>query len=97
MKVHCIFLYPFLRVPYLAVARTFEKIEEDSGRYEVKNYSVYGFILFCVFLLHLFHFENEYAAVKFKSFLHFFRLKNIETLSNFLRSVILLTPGECVN
>lgn len=34
-KVHCIFLYPFLRVPYLAVARTFEKIEEDSGRYEV--------------------------------------------------------------
>lgn len=35
MKVHCIFLYPFLRVPYLAVARTFEKIEDDSGRYEV--------------------------------------------------------------
>ncbi|XP_077077940.1 DNA ligase 1 [Siphateles boraxobius] len=41
------------KVPYLAVARTFEKIEEDSGR-----------------------------------------LKNIETLSNFLRSVILLSPVE---
>uniref|UniRef100_A0A8C2D9A1 DNA ligase n=1 Tax=Cyprinus carpio TaxID=7962 RepID=A0A8C2D9A1_CYPCA len=34
-------------------------------------------------------------AVKFKSFFFFFffRLKNIETLSNFLRSVILLSPG----
>ncbi|MCI4390742.1 hypothetical protein PGIGA_G00126260 [Pangasianodon gigas] len=41
------------RVPYLAVARTFEKIEEDSGR-----------------------------------------LRNIETLSNFLRSVILLSPDD---
>ncbi|XP_052388293.1 DNA ligase 1 [Carassius gibelio] len=41
------------KVPYLAVARTFEKIEEDSGR-----------------------------------------LKNIETLSNFLRSVILLSPDD---
>ncbi|KTF88523.1 hypothetical protein cypCar_00004536 [Cyprinus carpio] len=41
------------KVPYLAVARTFEKIEEDSGR-----------------------------------------LKNIETLSNFLRSVILLSPND---
>ncbi|XP_053507185.1 DNA ligase 1 [Ictalurus furcatus] len=41
------------RVPYLAVARTFEKIEEDSGR-----------------------------------------LRNIETLSNLLRSVILLTPDD---
>ncbi|KAL7851305.1 hypothetical protein AOLI_G00216610 [Acnodon oligacanthus] len=41
------------KVPYLAVARTFEKIEEDSGR-----------------------------------------LRNIETLSNLLRSVILLSPGD---
>ncbi|KAI7809612.1 DNA ligase 1 [Triplophysa rosa] len=41
------------KVPYLAVARTFEKIEEDSGR-----------------------------------------LKNIETLSNLLRSVILLSPDD---
>uniref|UniRef100_A0A4W4G3U8 DNA ligase n=2 Tax=Electrophorus electricus TaxID=8005 RepID=A0A4W4G3U8_ELEEL len=41
------------RVPYLAVARTFEKIEEDSGR-----------------------------------------LRNIETLSNLLRSVILLSPED---
>ncbi|KAK9980046.1 hypothetical protein ABG768_013444 [Culter alburnus] len=41
------------KVPYLAVARTFEKIEEDSGR-----------------------------------------LRNIETLSNFLRSVILLSPDD---
>ncbi|XP_060761981.1 DNA ligase 1 isoform X2 [Neoarius graeffei] len=41
------------RVPYLAVARTFEKIEEDSGR-----------------------------------------LRNIETLSNLLRSVILLSPDD---
>uniref|UniRef100_A0A673KQE4 DNA ligase n=1 Tax=Sinocyclocheilus rhinocerous TaxID=307959 RepID=A0A673KQE4_9TELE len=41
------------KVPYLAVARSFEKIEEDSGR-----------------------------------------LKNIETLSNFLRSVILLSPDD---
>ncbi|XP_016385442.1 DNA ligase 1 isoform X2 [Sinocyclocheilus rhinocerous] len=41
------------KVPYLAVARTFEKIEEDSGR-----------------------------------------LKNIETLSNFLRSVILFSPDD---
>ncbi|KTF80423.1 hypothetical protein cypCar_00041579 [Cyprinus carpio] len=41
------------KVPYLAVARTFERIEEDSGR-----------------------------------------LKNIETLSNFLRSVILLSPDD---
>ncbi|XP_063070014.1 DNA ligase 1 [Engraulis encrasicolus] len=41
------------KVPYLAVARTFEKIEEDSGR-----------------------------------------LRNIETLSNFLRSVILLSPED---
>nr|XP_019958001.1 PREDICTED: DNA ligase 1 [Paralichthys olivaceus] len=41
------------RVPYLAVARTFEKIEEDSGR-----------------------------------------LRNIETLSNLLRSVLLLSPGK---
>ncbi|TSY27771.1 DNA ligase 1 [Bagarius yarrelli] len=41
------------RVPYLAVARTFEKIEEDSGR-----------------------------------------LRNIETLSNLLRSVILLNPDD---
>ncbi|KAI5615355.1 DNA ligase 1, partial [Silurus asotus] len=41
------------RVPYLAVARTFEKIEEDSSR-----------------------------------------LKNIETLSNLLRSVILLSPDD---
>ncbi|XP_032388316.1 DNA ligase 1 isoform X2 [Etheostoma spectabile] len=39
------------KVPYLAVARTFEKIEEDSGR-----------------------------------------LRNIETLSNLLRSVLLLSP-----
>ncbi|XP_030631185.1 DNA ligase 1 [Chanos chanos] len=41
------------KVPYLAVARTFEKIEEDSGR-----------------------------------------LKNIETLSNLLRSVLLLSPDD---
>ncbi|XP_036419526.1 DNA ligase 1 isoform X2 [Colossoma macropomum] len=41
------------KVPYLAVARTFEKIEEDSGR-----------------------------------------LRNIETLSNLLRSVILLSPDD---
>ncbi|XP_055721933.1 DNA ligase 1 [Salvelinus fontinalis] len=41
------------RVPYLAVARTFEKIEEDSGR-----------------------------------------LRNIETLSNLLRSVIVLSPED---
>ncbi|XP_045080875.1 DNA ligase 1 [Coregonus clupeaformis] len=41
------------RVPYLAVARTFEKIEEDSGR-----------------------------------------LRNIETLSNLLRSVIILSPED---
>ncbi|XP_053294537.1 DNA ligase 1 isoform X1 [Pleuronectes platessa] len=41
------------RVPYLAVARTFEKIEEDSGR-----------------------------------------LRNIETLSNLLRSVLLLSPDD---
>ncbi|KAL2080903.1 hypothetical protein ACEWY4_022756 [Coilia grayii] len=41
------------KVPYLAVARTFEKIEEDSGR-----------------------------------------LRNIETLSNLLRSVILLSPED---
>ncbi|KAE8593398.1 hypothetical protein XENTR_v10019111 [Xenopus tropicalis] len=41
------------KVPYLAVARTFERIEEESAR-----------------------------------------LKNIETLSNFLRSVIALTPGD---
>ncbi|XP_029930908.1 DNA ligase 1 [Myripristis murdjan] len=41
------------KVPYLAVARTFEKIEEDSGR-----------------------------------------LRNIETLSNLLRSVLLLSPGD---
>ncbi|XP_076837668.1 DNA ligase 1 [Brachyhypopomus gauderio] len=41
------------RVPYLAVARTFEKIEEDSGR-----------------------------------------LRNIETLSNLLRSVILLSADD---
>ncbi|XP_062843493.1 DNA ligase 1 [Trichomycterus rosablanca] len=41
------------RVPYLAVARTFEKIEEESGR-----------------------------------------LRNIETLSNLLRSVILLSPDD---
>uniref|UniRef100_UPI003AAB0FD0 DNA ligase 1 n=1 Tax=Centroberyx gerrardi TaxID=166262 RepID=UPI003AAB0FD0 len=41
------------KVPYLAVARTFEKIEEDSGR-----------------------------------------LRNIETLSNLLRSVLLLSPDD---
>ncbi|XP_062285030.1 DNA ligase 1 [Scomber scombrus] len=41
------------KVPYLAVARTFEKIEEDSGR-----------------------------------------LRNIETLSNLFRSVLLLTPDD---
>uniref|UniRef100_A0AAV2JQM9 DNA ligase n=1 Tax=Knipowitschia caucasica TaxID=637954 RepID=A0AAV2JQM9_KNICA len=41
------------KVPYLAVARTFERIEEDSGR-----------------------------------------LRNIETLSNFLRSVLLLSPDD---
>ncbi|KAL0966507.1 hypothetical protein UPYG_G00296110 [Umbra pygmaea] len=41
------------RVPYFAVARTFEKIEDDSGR-----------------------------------------LRNIETLSNLLRSVIALSPGD---
>ncbi|XP_070831017.1 DNA ligase 1 [Chaetodon trifascialis] len=41
------------RVPYLAVARTFEKIEEDSGR-----------------------------------------LRNIETLSNLFRSVLLLSPDD---
>ncbi|TKS79442.1 DNA ligase 1 [Collichthys lucidus] len=41
------------KVPYLAVARTFEKIEEDSGR-----------------------------------------LRNIETLSNLFRSVLLLSPGR---
>ncbi|OCT72895.1 DNA ligase 1 isoform X1 [Xenopus laevis] len=41
------------KVPYLAVARTFERIEEESAR-----------------------------------------LKNIETLSNFLRSVIALTPED---
>ncbi|XP_069564971.1 DNA ligase 1 isoform X2 [Brachyistius frenatus] len=41
------------RVPYLAVARTFQKIEEDSGR-----------------------------------------LRNIETLSNLLRSVLLLSPDD---
>ncbi|KAJ3595399.1 hypothetical protein NHX12_004703 [Muraenolepis orangiensis] len=41
------------KVPYLAVARTFEKIEDDSGR-----------------------------------------LRNIETLSNLLRSVLLLSPGD---
>ncbi|XP_066508398.1 DNA ligase 1-like [Hoplias malabaricus] len=41
------------KVPYIAVARTFEKIEEDSGR-----------------------------------------LRNIETLSNLLRSVILLSPDD---
>uniref|UniRef100_A0A8C5ASC6 DNA ligase n=1 Tax=Gadus morhua TaxID=8049 RepID=A0A8C5ASC6_GADMO len=47
-------LHPFsLRVPYLAVARTFERIEEDSGR-----------------------------------------LRNIETLSNLLRSVMLLSPDD---
>ncbi|KAM4605211.1 DNA ligase 1-like [Polymixia lowei] len=41
------------KVPYLAVARTFEKIEEDSGR-----------------------------------------LRNIETLSNLLRSVLVLSPDD---
>ncbi|XP_036940660.1 DNA ligase 1 [Acanthopagrus latus] len=41
------------KVPYLAVARTFEKIEEDSGR-----------------------------------------LRNIETLSNLFRSVLLLSPDD---
>ncbi|KAK5919942.1 hypothetical protein CgunFtcFv8_023795 [Champsocephalus gunnari] len=41
------------KVPYLAVARTFEKIEEESGR-----------------------------------------LRNIETLSNLLRSVLLLSPDD---
>uniref|UniRef100_A0A8C6PIN4 DNA ligase n=1 Tax=Nothobranchius furzeri TaxID=105023 RepID=A0A8C6PIN4_NOTFU len=41
------------KVPYLAVARTFEKIEQDSGR-----------------------------------------LRNIETLSNLLRSVLLLSPDD---
>ncbi|XP_077381862.1 DNA ligase 1 isoform X1 [Festucalex cinctus] len=41
------------KVPYLAVARTFEKIEEDSGR-----------------------------------------LKNIETLANLFRSVLLLSPDD---
>ncbi|KAJ0059194.1 hypothetical protein NL108_009132, partial [Boleophthalmus pectinirostris] len=41
------------KVPYLAVARTFERIEEDSGR-----------------------------------------LRNIETLSNFFRSVLLLSPDD---
>ncbi|XP_064416829.1 DNA ligase 1 isoform X2 [Latimeria chalumnae] len=41
------------KVPYLAVSRTFEKIEEESAR-----------------------------------------LKNIETLSNFLRSVIVLSPND---
>ncbi|XP_061150886.1 DNA ligase 1 isoform X3 [Syngnathus typhle] len=41
------------RVPYLAVARTFEKIEEDSGR-----------------------------------------LRNIETLANLFRSVLLLSPDD---
>uniref|UniRef100_A0A8C5CYS5 DNA ligase 1 n=1 Tax=Gadus morhua TaxID=8049 RepID=A0A8C5CYS5_GADMO len=41
------------KVPYLAVARTFERIEEDSGR-----------------------------------------LRNIETLSNLLRSVMLLSPDD---
>ncbi|XP_066512924.1 DNA ligase 1-like [Hoplias malabaricus] len=41
------------KVPYIAVARTFERIEEDSGR-----------------------------------------LRNIETLSNLLRSVILLSPDD---
>ncbi|XP_074508250.1 DNA ligase 1 isoform X1 [Sebastes fasciatus] len=41
------------KVPYLAVARTFEKIEDDSGR-----------------------------------------LRNIETLSNLLRSVLLLSPDD---
>ncbi|XP_055084447.1 DNA ligase 1 [Periophthalmus magnuspinnatus] len=41
------------KVPYLAVARTFERIEEDSGR-----------------------------------------LRNIETLSNFFRSVLLLSPED---
>ncbi|KAJ8268536.1 hypothetical protein COCON_G00137080 [Conger conger] len=43
------------RVPYLAVARTLEKIEEESGR-----------------------------------------LKNIETLSNLLRSVLVLSPDDLV-
>ncbi|KAJ8409818.1 hypothetical protein AAFF_G00218770 [Aldrovandia affinis] len=43
------------RVPYLAVARTLEKVEEESGR-----------------------------------------LKNIETLSNLLRSVVVLSPDDLV-
>ncbi|XP_056912726.1 DNA ligase 1 isoform X2 [Takifugu flavidus] len=44
------------KVPYLAVARTFEKIEEDSGR-----------------------------------------LRNIETLSNLFRSVLLLSPDDLLS
>lgn len=42
-RVTYIFWSLFLRVPYLAVACTFEKIEEDSGRYEALFCSVYVF------------------------------------------------------
>ena len=78
--------YLFCRVPYLAVAKTFERIEEESKRYglhgreNVHSVAVGMCGLMCLAVCLLFC----------------CRLKIIATLTNFFRSVIALSPEELV-
>ena len=72
------------RVPYLAIAKTFERIEEESKRFALIDVLIHSI-------------STDQNASQLSAVCPvFYRLKIVSTLTNFFRSVILLSPMEMV-
>ena len=75
-------------MPYLAIAKTFERIEEESKRFALIDVVIHSISTG----LPLTKYASQMSAVCPV----FSRLKIVSTLTNFFRSVILLSPMEMV-